>query len=97
MKTEEMKVEKIDILKEMEVLNARMRELAVKDSTEEKIKAYDCGVKNTMVCLESLITHETDGKKNRLIYQEYGEVSNVVQYRKLSEVLKKLGVEAVQD
>lgn len=29
-------VEKMDILKEMEVLNARMREVAAKDSTEEK-------------------------------------------------------------
>lgn len=42
-------IEKIDILGKMEILNARMRESAIKKITdEEKIKAYDTGVLNTM-------------------------------------------------
>lgn len=90
-------IEKIDILKEMEILNARMRELAIKDSTEEKIKSYDIGVENTMNCLKSLITHESDGEKDRLIYQKYGTQCGIVTYWTLEEVLKDLGVEAVVD
>lgn len=90
-------VEKMDILKEMEVLNARMREVAIKGSTEEKIKAYDIGVENTMNCLKSLITHELDGEKDRLIYQKYGAKCGIVTYWPLEEVLKDLGVEAVVD
>lgn len=90
-------VEKMDILKEMEVLNARMREAAVKDSTEEKIKAYDIGVENTMNCLMSLITHESDGEKDRLIYQKYGAQCGIVTYWPLEEVLKELGVEVMAD
>lgn len=97
MDAENVIVEKIDILKEMEILNARMREAAIKDSTEEKIKAYDIGVENTMNCLKSLITHESDGEKDRLIYQKYGEQCDVVTYWPLKEVLKELGVEAVVD
>lgn len=97
MDTENVIVEKIDILKEMEVLNERMREVAVKDSTEEKIKAYDVGVENTMNCLKSLITHESDGEKDRLIYQKYGAQCGIVTYWPLEEVLKDLGVEVVSD
>lgn len=93
MSIDDIKVEKIDILKEMEILNARMRKVAVKNSAEEKIKAYDCGVENTMECLKSLITHETDGEKDRLIYQKYGEQSEIVRYEKFSEILRELGVE----
>lgn len=89
--------EKIDILKEMEILNARMREVAIKDSTEEKIKSYDIGVENTMNCLKSLITHESDGEKDRLIYQKYGAKCGIVTYWPLEEVLKDLDVEAVVD
>lgn len=90
-------VEKIDILKEMEILNARMREVAVKDSTEEKIRSYDIGVENTMNCLKSLITHESDGEKDRLIYQKYGAQCGIITYWPLEEALKELGVEAVVD
>lgn len=97
MNTENVIVEKMDILKEMEILNARMREVAVKDSTEEKIKAYDIGVENTMNCLKSLITHESDGEKDRLIYQKYGAQCGVVTYWPLEEVLKDLGVEVMAD
>lgn len=97
MNTENVIVEKMDILKEMEILNARMREVAVKDSTEEKIKAYDIGVENTMNCLKSLITHESDGEKDRLIYQKYGAQCGVATYWPLEEVLKDLGVEVMAD
>lgn len=97
MNTENVIVEKMDILKEIEILNARMREVSVKGSTEEKIKAYDIGVENTMNCLKSLITHESDGEKDRLIYQKYGAQCGVVTYWPLEEVLKDLGVEAVVD
>lgn len=84
-------VEKIDILAEMEVLNRRMREVVIKDTTlGEKIKAYDIGVKNTMSALKSLITHSADGEKDRLIYQRYAEQSNVVRYMLLTDALKEL-------
>lgn len=97
MKLDELKIEKIDILKEMEVLNERTRKSVIENTSEEKIKAYDCGVKNTMNCLRSLITHELDGEKDRLIYQKYGEQCDLVRYEKPSEILKELGVEAVVD
>lgn len=83
-------VEQIDILKEMEVLNKRMRDAALEGcASEEKIKAYDIGVKNTMSALESLITH-AEGEKDRLIYQKYGEQFDIVRYRLLKDVLKEL-------
>lgn len=82
-------VEKIDILAEMEVLNRKMREAVIKDTVpEEKIKAYDIGVKNTMSALESLITHSEE--KDRLIYQKYGEQSGLVKFILLSDVIKEL-------
>lgn len=90
-------VERIDILKTMEMLNARMREVAIKDSTEEKIKAYDIGVENTMNCLKSLITHESDGEKDRLIYQKYGAKCGIVTFWPFEEALKELGIEVVAD
>lgn len=84
-------IEKIDILGKMEILNTRMRESVIKNIVdEEKVKAYDIGVKNTMECLKSLITHK-DGKKNRLIYQKYEEQSDdFVQYVQLSDALNEL-------
>lgn len=97
MKINDVIVEKMDILKEMEVLNERVREVVVKNSTEEKIKAYDIGVENTMNCLKSLIVHESDGEKDRLIYQKYGAQCDIVTYWPLEEVLKELGVEVVED
>lgn len=90
MNIEDIIVEKVDILKEMEVLNGRMREKAIENSTEERIKAYDCGVKNTMECLKSLITHETGEEKDRLIYQKYGKQSDVVRFVRLSDALKEM-------
>ena len=84
-------VERIDILQEMEIFNQRMRDVVVKDTTPENlITAYDMGVKNTMSALESLITHSADGEKDRLIYQRYGEQSNVVRYMLLTDALKEL-------
>lgn len=84
-------VEKVDILKEMKILNQKMRDVVVKEtSLENLIKGYDWGVKNTMSALKSLITHSIDGEKDRLIYQKYGERSNVVWYELLSDALKEL-------
>lgn len=83
-------VEKMDILGQAEYYNKKMRDEAIKGASEEKIKAYDCGVKNTMEVLKMLITHSGDGEKDRIIYQKYGEVSNVVQKRRLSHVLNEL-------
>ena len=75
----------------MEILNQKMRDVAVKEtSLENLIKGYDCGVKNTMSALKSLITHSIDGEKDRLIYQKYGERSNIVCYELLSDALKEL-------
>lgn len=82
-------VQKVDILKHMEVINKRMREFAIKDSTDDKIKAYDIGVKNTMSALEALITNEKlEG--DRLIYQKYGEHSNGIRFMTLPDVLEEL-------
>lgn len=82
-------VEEIDILKTMEMLNKRMRDSVFKNLTEEQMKIYDIGVKNTMNCLKSLIADQKDGEKNRLIYQKYGEPTEVCKFRKLSDVLKE--------
>lgn len=83
-------VEKIDILEEMKVLNKKMREAVIKETTlEEESKAYDIGVKNTMSALKSLITHSEE-ERNRLIYQKYGEQSDMVQYITLEQVIKDM-------
>lgn len=83
-------VEQIDILAEMEVLNKRMRNVAIKDTTPEaEIRAYDVGVRNTMSALESLITH-SEVEIDRLIYQKYGEQSDVVRFRTLEQCLKEM-------
>lgn len=83
-------VEQVDILAEMKVLNERMRNAEIKDTTPEaEIRAYDMGVKNTMAALESLITH-SEGEKDRLIYQKYGEQSDVVRFRTLEQCLKEM-------
>lgn len=83
-------VEKVDILEEMKVLNERMRNAVIKDSTsKEEANAYDIGVKNTMSALESLIAH-SEGEKDRLIYQKYGEQSVAVQYITLDQALKDM-------
>ncbi len=81
-------VEEIDILKTMEMLNEKMRKSVSENLNEEQMKAYDIGIQNTMNCLESLITHQ-DGEKNRLIYQKYGDPTQVCYFRKLSEILKE--------
>jgi len=81
-------VEEIDILKTMEMLNEKMRKSVSKNLNEEQMKTYNIGVQNTMNCLRSLITHQ-DGEKNRLIYQKYGEPTQVCYFRKLSEILKE--------
>ena len=90
-------VERIDILKTMEMLNARMRDLVSKNLTEEQMKIYDIGTKNTMNCLEYLITDQRDGEKNRLIYQKYGEPTEIRKFRRLSDVLKEAENRAVVD
>lgn len=90
-------VEEIDILKTMEMLNERMRDSVSKKLTEEQMKSYDIGVKNTMNCLESLITDQEDGEKNRLIYQKYQKYGEeVCVYKKLSDVLKELETEKTE-
>lgn len=84
-------VERVDILKEMQILNEKMRDTAINKATPENlIKGYDWGVKNTMAALDSLITHSADGEKDRLIYQKYGERSDMVCYELLSDALKEL-------
>lgn len=90
-------VEEIDILKTMEILNERMRDSVSKNLTEEQMKIYDIGIKNAMNCLESLITDQKGGEKNRLIYQKYGESTEVCKFRKLSDVLKEAENRAVVD
>lgn len=90
---DEIGVEKIDILKQMEVLNERMRAIAVEGMAEEKIKAYDCGVKNTMAVLESLI-----GKEDKLLYQKHGEeFCDIARYIRLSDAISEIGGGAVVD
>lgn len=94
-KLEKILVEKVDILSEMESLNKSFRDLFINgDHTEEQVKAYDVGVQNTMSILESLIdSSEIDGykrKKDRIIFQKYGEESKIRRYVKLSDVLKEL-------
>ena len=87
---ETIQIEKIDILSEMEVLNKRCRDMSVKGTeSEHEIKAYDLGVKNTMAMLSSLINLNEENE-NRLIFQKYGEQSDLVRYVHLSEVLKEL-------
>lgn len=83
-------VEQVDILSEMEVLNKRMKEVAVNNVISvEEIKVYDIGVENTMSALKSLITH-SEGEKDRLIYQKYGKQSDLVKYRLLFDAIKEL-------
>lgn len=83
-------VEQIDILAEMEVWNKKMRDAVINDATpEEKVAAYDIGVKNTMSALESLITN-SEGEIDRLIYQKYGEQSDIVRFRTLGQCLKEM-------
>lgn len=83
-------VEQIDILAEMKVLNERMRNVEIKDTTPEaEIRAYDVGVRNTMSALESIITH-SEGQMDRMIYQKYGEQSDLVLYRTLEQCLKEM-------
>lgn len=53
------------------------------------MKFYDIGVKNVMNVLEMLIDDNPDEKKNRLIYQRYGESTDVRKFMKLSDVLKE--------
>lgn len=87
----EVMVERIDILEEMKILNEKMRNSAITGkTTKEQISAYDVGVENTMLALKSLITHSDDGEKDRLIYQKYGERTDVIWYELLSDVLKEL-------
>ena len=90
-------VEEIDILKTMKMLNERMRDSVSKNLTEEQMKIYDIGTKNTMNCLESLITDQRDGEKSRLIYQKYGEPTEICKFRRLSDVLKEAENRAVVD
>ena len=97
MEAKDMIVEEIDILKTMEMLNKRTMESVSKKLTEEQMKVYDIGVKNTMNCLEFLITDQQGRQENRLIYQKYGEPTEVHTYRNLSDVLKELEDKKVVD
>lgn len=96
-KLDEISIEVVDILEEMKVLNNRIFETVCTNMTDEQKKCYDLGIQNTMSALKSVIdtTEIGDGKtkdveKDRIIYQKYGEQSNVVRYNKLSNILDEL-------
>ena len=93
----EISIEMVDILEEMKVLNNRISETVCTNMTDEQKKCYDLGIQNTMSALKSIIdtTEIDDGKtkdaeKDRIIYQKYGEQSNVMRYNKLSNILAEL-------
>ena len=93
----EISIEMVDILEEMKVLNNRISETVCTNMTDEQKKCYDLGIQNTMSALKSIIdtTEIDDGKtkdaeKDRIIYQKYGEQSNVMRYNKLSNILDEL-------
>lgn len=90
-------VEEIDIMKTTKMLNSRIRNSVSKNLEEEQRKIYDIGVKNTMNCLESLITNQKDGEKNRLIYQKYEGATEMRKFKMLSDVLKEAENRAVVD
>lgn len=96
-KLDEISIEVVDILEEMKVLNNRISETVCTNMTDEQKKCYDLGIQNTMSALKSIIdTIEIDGEKtkdvekDRIIYQKYGEQSNIVRYNKLSNILDEL-------
>lgn len=79
-------VERTDILEEMKVLNKRTRDAVIKETdSEEKAKAYDIGVENTMAMLEMAI-----GESDRIIYHKNGAYREVRFYQPLTDALKEL-------
>ena len=73
---------------EMEKYNTKMREIAIAGSTEEKIAAYDIGVKNTMSNLEMLLDTL---RGTPLIYDKKdADTPDVVRYTNLSTVIMEL-------
>lgn len=90
MNIENIPVRRMDILKEMELYNKRIRDNVSKNFNSDEIKSYDLGVKNAMNVLEMLVSAK--GKETgRLIYQKYGEETHEVEeYARLSEVLEEM-------
>lgn len=93
----EISIEIVDIVEEMESLNNRISETVCTNMTDEQKKCYNLGVQNTMSALKSIIdTAEEDGEntkdveKDRLIYQKYGEQSDIVRYIRLSDAINEL-------
>ena len=82
-------VQYLNIMEEMKKFNEKMREISIKDSTEEKIKVYDCGVKNTMKVLGMLLKQE-DGRPSLIYNKTDAETSEIVRYTNLSTVIKEL-------
>lgn len=97
MNIEKVEVEEIDILKTTEFFNTQAKEVAAQNATEEQIKAYDLGVKNTMSILEHLIAQTKYGKKDRLIYLKYGEPHLYSRYKSLSKVLEEMQIGGKND
>lgn len=90
MNIENISVRRMDILKEMELYNKRIRENISKHLNYEEIKNYDLGVERTMNVLEMLVSAKGE-ETGRLIYQKYGEETHEVEmYVRLSDVLEEM-------
>lgn len=90
MNIENISVRKMDILKEMELYNKRIRENVSKHLNSNELKKYDLGVKNAMNVLEMLINAK-DEEIGSLIYQKHGEETHELEmYVRLSEVLEEM-------
>lgn len=84
-------IEMLDILKEMDALNKKIRDVALEGSESEKeIRAYDIGVKNTMSALKSLIADPDGSYTDRLIFQREMEQSPMRRFMLLSTALSEL-------
>ena len=91
MNIENVPVRKMDILKEMELYNKKIREHVVKKLNDNCVKAYDLGIKNAMSVLEMLVSAKDEKEIGSLIYQKHGEKTHEVEeYVKLSEVLAEV-------
>lgn len=83
-------IEKIDIIKTVEELGKRQRKFVKDALTREQMLVYDLGVKSTLNALGMIINRGSESV-DRLIYQKYGELFNIVaQYEKLEDILDEL-------
>lgn len=91
MNIENIPVRKLNIFKEMEFYNKKVRESVAENLNDKKMKIYDIGVKNAMSVLKMLIGAKDEKEIENLIYQKHGEEAHEVEeYARLSEVLTEV-------